>query len=122
MKLSTTLLFLFIISFCNSQYIKIDTGYTVVLKGEEDKPAIMSHLYGDLGRIMIKENSSGKTCMPVSMHWTFIIQAEIFQTDNVTEAKKYFGRSTPKDKIFIEKIVLSPGCFPPPKQIVIAII
>jgi hypothetical protein len=122
MKLLTTFLFLFTISFCNSQYIKIDTGYTLVLKGAEDKPAALSCLYGDLGRIMIKENSSGKTCMPTSMHWTFIIRAEIFQTDHLTEAKKYLDRSTPKDKIFIEKIVLPPGCFPPPKQIVIAII
>jgi hypothetical protein len=121
MKFFLPLFYFIAIASTTAAQIKIDTGYTVVLRGMEDKEASYAYFLPDPARLMIKENASGKTCTPLSMHWTFIIKSEIFQTTSIAEAKKHMLRLTPKDLIFLEKIVMPSGCFPPPKQIEIKI-
>lgn len=121
MKFTMLLFFLFVFFSAATAQIKIDSGYTVMSAGVEDSNMSVAFLLGDLSTLMVKENTSGKSCIPVSMQWTFIINSEIFQTTNIVEAKKQLPRLKPKDLIFIEKIVLPEGCFPPPKQIEITI-
>ncbi|MES2619981.1 MAG: hypothetical protein V4615_03945 [Bacteroidota bacterium] len=120
MKFSSLLLLLFIVSAATAQ-IKIDSGYTVLSAGVEDSNMTVAFLLGDLNTLMVKENASGNTCIPVSMQWTFIISSEIFQTTNLVVAKSHLPRLKPKDLIFIEKMVFNPNCFAPPKQIEITI-
>jgi hypothetical protein len=120
MKLLTNLLFLCVISHCNAQ-IKIDTNYILIAKGVEYKSGAFIGWTGNLDSLMIKEISSGKTCMLASAEWTFIIKSEIFHDHKPFDVKTHLGILQPKDKIFIEKIVLPADCFRPPKQIAITV-
>lgn len=121
MKFSMLLFFFLAVFSAASAQIKIDSGYTVMSAGVEDSNMSVAFLLGDLSTLMVKENASGKSCIPVSMQWTFIINSDIFQTTSLLEAKNFLPRLKPKDLIFIEKMVLPEGCFPPPKQIEITI-
>jgi len=104
-----------------SAQLKVDSGYTVFAKGLENKSP-EPFLRADPLNMVIKENSTGKTCSPISIQCNFVLQNEFFRTSNMGEVQKYLMRLKPKDKMIIEKIVLPAGCFPPPKQITIDII
>lgn len=120
-KLLTAPLFLFSFAFTASAQIKVDSNYTILAKGVEGTTNILGFIYADFNRIIIKENSTGKTCTPIAMQFTFLIGSETFHAGNAKDAQQYMNRSKPKDKIFIDHIVLPTGCFTPPKQIVITV-
>lgn len=100
--------------------IKVDSNYTILARGIEGTN-ILGFIYADFNCIVIKENATGKTCTPVSAQYTFLIGSETFHAGNAKDAQRYMNRSKPKDKIFIDHIVLASGCFTPPKQIVITV-
>ncbi len=121
MKLTVILCFFLLFANIVAAQIKVDSNYTVFAMGIDDKLEIFHYILRDLNRLHLKENSSGKICKPLSMHFTFIIQSEIFYTNNISKAQTFLPRMKPLDTIIIDNIVLPSNCFRPPKQIVMAI-
>ena len=121
MKLLTALVLLLVSASISHAQIKVDSNYTILAKGIDEKLSPLPFIYGNLACITIKEKSSGKICSPASMEFTLIFQNETFHASNTTEAKKYLSRMKPKDVIIIDKIKMPADCFTPPKQIAITI-
>lgn len=120
MKHATLLLLLSLTIIAKAQIV-VDSNYTVLCKGIEDKPAPTNFLLSDINALLIKESKSGKVCMPASMHFTFIIKSEGFETSDRQKAKELMARLVPKDVIIIDRIKLPADCFIPPRQIKIAV-
>ena len=121
MKLITGLLFTLVFANIANAQIKVDSNYTILVKGIDEKLNPLGFLYGNLAALMIKENATGKVCSPASMEFTLRINNETFHVTTSIEADKYLPRMKPKDVIFVEKIKMPASCFTPPKQIVITI-
>ena len=121
MKLLTALVLLLVSASISHAQIKVDSNYTILAKGIDEKLSPLPFIYGNLACITIKEKSSGKICSPSSMEFTFLINNETFHAKNTAEAQPYINRMRPKDLIFIDKIKMPADCFAPPKQIIIPI-
>jgi hypothetical protein len=121
MKHAALLLLILCLTTIAHAQIVVDSNYTVLCKGLEDKPAPANFLLSDINKLLIKENKTGKVCMPASMHFTFIIKGEGFETSDRIKAKELMGRLVPKDVIIIDRIKLPSDCFIAPKQIKITV-
>jgi hypothetical protein len=121
MKLTAILFFFFWFGHVAQAQIKVDTNYTILARGVTGNSNVAAFIFGNFNSLMIQENSSGKICSPASAQYTFVIGSETFHTANAKEAQTYVTRSKPKDKVFIDNIVMPSGCFIPPNQIQITI-
>jgi hypothetical protein len=118
----TSLLLLFLsLTIIAKAQIVVDSNYTVLCKGLESKAAPANFLLADINKLLIKDNKTGKVCMPVSMHFTFIVKGEGLETSDRIKAKELMARLVPKDVIIIDRIKLPADCFIAPRQIKITI-
>src|SRR5687767_7659368 len=116
MKVIATVLFLFSLAGSASAQLKIDTNYALMVNDTAFRNDSFV-FFSDPENIAVKEIATGKNCAIVSAEWTFIISGNVFHDTKASDIKMHLNLVKPKDRIFIEKIKLGPGCFIPPKQI-----
>lgn len=111
-------LFLFLVNETKAQ-LKIDSNYTLLLGDAEYKNGSFV-MYYNLDSLWIKEVASGKICRLIAAEWVASMQGSVYRKKSFAEVERDLPMK-PKDKLFIDRIVLERGCFLPPKQIVIGI-
>ena len=82
MKLLTALVLLLVSVSISHAQIKVDSNYTILAKGIDEKLSPLPFLYANLACLTIKEKLSGRMCSPIAMQYTFMIQNETFHAKN----------------------------------------
>lgn len=118
--LSVLLLLLGPVAFVSAQ-VQVDSNYTVLAQNVVGVGDVIPFLLPDFNRLVIQDNRSGKMCRPEHMDFTFVINSEALPAPTMDVANYLAARVKPRDKIFIDKIIMPKDCFDPPKQIVLVI-
>lgn len=104
-----------------SAQVQVDSNYTVLAQNIVGVGDVIPFLLPDFNRLVIQDKRSGKMCRPEHMEFTFVINSEALPAPTIDVANYLAARVKPRDKIFIDKIIMPKDCFEPPKQIVLVI-